>query len=120
MFTVAVRLWVAAAEDAELRVRLVAVEQRIYANITALAADVAGELGHEPDFDRRLAVAMNTVAGLALTREFDPSGARRRATSGRITGPRSSWRPRCPATHPGPMLRLGRCDYGRNAAPATH
>ena len=27
-----------------------------------------------PGFDRKLAVAMNTVAGLALTREFDPSG----------------------------------------------
>ena len=74
MFTVAVRLWVAAAEDEELRDRLVPVEQRIYANVTELSAEVAGELGIEPDFDRRLAVAMNTVAGLALTREFDPSG----------------------------------------------
>jgi len=36
--------------------------------------EVAGDLGNEPDFDRRLAVAMNTVAGLALVREFDPSG----------------------------------------------
>ena len=74
VFTVAVQLWVAAAEDEELRERLVPVEKRIYANITELSAEVAGELGAEPDFDRRLAVAMNTVAGLALTREFDPSG----------------------------------------------
>lgn len=74
MFTVAVRLWVAAAEDEELRDRLVPVEQRIYANITELAAEVAGERGITKDFERRLAVAMNTVAGLALTREFDPSG----------------------------------------------
>ena len=74
VFTAAVRLWVAAAEDEELRERLVPVERRIYRNITELSAEVAGELGERPDFDRRLAVAMNTVAGLALTREFDPSG----------------------------------------------
>ena len=79
VFTVAVKLWVAAAEDEELRRRLVPVEQRIYANLSKLTAEVAGELGAKPDFDRLLAVAMNTAAGLALVREFDPSG---RARSG--------------------------------------
>ena len=74
VFTVAVKLWVAAAEDAELRARLVPVEKRIHTNMARLSAEVAGELGAEPGFDRKLAVAMNTVAGLALTREFDPSG----------------------------------------------
>jgi AcrR family transcriptional regulator len=73
VFTVAMKLWVAAAEDEELRERLVPVEKRIYANTAALAREVAGEAGSEPDFERRLAVAMNTVAGLALVREFDPS-----------------------------------------------
>ena len=68
------KLWVAAAEDEELRERLVPVEKRIHANMAELSAEVAGELGAEPGFDRKLAVAMNTVAGLALTREFDPSG----------------------------------------------
>ena len=52
MFTVAVKLWVAAAEDEELRERLVPVEKRIYAHITELSAEVAGELGERPDFDR--------------------------------------------------------------------
>jgi AcrR family transcriptional regulator len=74
VFTVAVKLWVAAAEDEELRERLVPVEKRIHSNMSKLSAEVAGELGGEPGFDRKLAVAMNTVAGLALTREFDPSG----------------------------------------------
>ena len=74
VFKVAVKLWVAAAEDDELRERLVPVEKRIHANQARLSAEVAGELGAEPGFDRKLAVAMNTVAGLALTREFDPSG----------------------------------------------
>jgi AcrR family transcriptional regulator len=74
LFTVALKLWIAAAEDEKLRERLVPVEQRIYAGVSELSAEVAGDLGAEPDFDRRLAVAMNTVAGLALVREFDPSG----------------------------------------------
>jgi AcrR family transcriptional regulator len=80
VFTVAVKLWVAAAEDEELRQRLVPVEKRIHSNMSRLSAEVAGELGGEPGFDRKLAIAMNTVAGLALTREFDPSG---RASTGR-------------------------------------
>jgi AcrR family transcriptional regulator len=79
LFTVAVKLWVAAAEDSELRKRLVPVERRIYRNVATVSAEVAGELGAEPGFDRRLAIAMNTVAGLAMVREFDPSG---RARSG--------------------------------------
>lgn len=74
LFTVALKLWIAAAEDEELRKRLVPVERRIYDGLSQLAAEVAGTLAAEPDFDRRLAVATNTVAGLALVREFDPSG----------------------------------------------
>ena len=74
LFTVAVKLWVAADDDDELRRRLVPVERRIYRATAAMAAAVAGDLGEEPGFDRLLAVAMNTVAGLALVREFDPSG----------------------------------------------
>ncbi len=74
LFTVAVKLWVAAAEDTELRERLVPAEKRIYANVSEVAREVAGELGTDPQFDRKLAVAMNTVAGLALMRDFDPSG----------------------------------------------
>lgn len=73
-FTVAAKLWVAAADDEELRRRLIPVEKGIYRTAAAVARDVAGELGAEPGFDRKLAVAMNTVAGLALVREFDPSG----------------------------------------------
>lgn len=80
LFTVAAKLWVAAADDPELRQRLIPVEKRIYGATAAIAREVAGELGSEPGFERKLAVAMNTVAGLALVREFDPSG---RAREGR-------------------------------------
>ncbi len=74
LFTVAAKLWVASADDPELRERLIPVEKRIHAATAEVARKVAGELGEEPGFDRKLAVAMNTVAGLALVREFDPSG----------------------------------------------
>ena len=74
LFTVAAKLWVASADDLELRERLIPVEKSIYKATAEVARDVAGELGSEPGFERKLAVAMNTVAGLALVREFDPSG----------------------------------------------
>ena len=74
LFTVALKLWIAAAEDDELRERLVPVEKRIYRGLAEHSAEIVGELASHPDFERRLAVAMNTVAGLALVREFDPSG----------------------------------------------
>lgn len=74
LFTVAAKLWVASADDPELRDRLIPVEKRIYRATALVAREVAGELGEEPGFERKLAVAMNTVAGLALVREFDPSG----------------------------------------------
>jgi AcrR family transcriptional regulator len=74
LFTVAAKLWVASADDDELRERLIPVERRIYSGMAEIAREVAGDLGGEPGFDRKLAVAMNTVAGLALVREFDPSG----------------------------------------------
>ena len=74
IFIVAAKLWVAAADDEELRERLIPVERRIYSNTARIARVVAGDLGEKPGFDRKLAVAMNTIAGLALVREFDPSG----------------------------------------------
>jgi AcrR family transcriptional regulator len=74
LFTVAAKLWVASADDPKLRERLIPVEKSIYRETARVSREVAGELGSEPGFERKLAVAMNTVAGLALVREFDPSG----------------------------------------------
>jgi hypothetical protein len=77
LFTVALKLWIAAAEDEELRERLVPVERRIHRGLVDHSAEILGDFASHPDFDRRLAVATNTVAGLALVREFDPSGRAR-------------------------------------------
>jgi AcrR family transcriptional regulator len=74
LFEIAVKLWVAAADDAQLRERLVPVERRVSKAMREISAEVAGEVAEEPGFDRLLAVAMNTAAGLALVRAFDPSG----------------------------------------------
>ncbi len=74
LFTVAAKLWVASADDDELRERLIPVERKINSRMAEIAREVAGDLGGESGFDRKLAVAMNTIAGLALVREFDPSG----------------------------------------------
>ena len=74
LFEVAAKLWVAAADDPELRERLVPVERRIYANVAEVAGEVAGEIADEPGFERHLTVAMNTVAGLGMMRAFDPQG----------------------------------------------
>jgi AcrR family transcriptional regulator len=74
LFTVALKLWIAAAEDEELRKRLVPVERRIHRGLVAHSVEILGDLAAHPDFERRLAIATNTVAGLALVREFDPSG----------------------------------------------
>lgn len=78
VFTVAAKLWVAAADDEELRQRLIPVERRINKARTAVIRELAGELGGEAEFERKVAVATNTIAGLALVREFDPSGRARR------------------------------------------
>ena len=74
LFTVAAKLWVASADDGKLRERLIPVERRINQATTEIGRDIVGEIGLEPGFERKLAVAMNTIAGLALVREFDPSG----------------------------------------------
>jgi AcrR family transcriptional regulator len=74
LFEIAVKLWVAAADDDELRERLVPVERRVSREMREVSKEVAGEVADEPGFDRMLAVAMNTAAGLALVRGFDPSG----------------------------------------------
>ncbi len=73
LFNVAAKLWVAGADDSELRERLVPVERRIFANVAEVAAEVAGDLARRPGFERYLTVAMNTVAGLGLMRAFDPA-----------------------------------------------
>jgi AcrR family transcriptional regulator len=72
LFTVFVKLWIAAADDRELYERLASAERRIARAIGRLAAQSIGELQGEPGWEGRLLVALAAVRGLALTEHFEP------------------------------------------------
>jgi AcrR family transcriptional regulator len=76
-FTVFVKLWVAAADDAELYDRLVPVERQIARAVTELSTQMAAGLPLG-DLEARLNLALATVRGIALTQRFEPRGRRRR------------------------------------------
>ena len=72
LFTVYVKLWIAAADDRELYDRLAATERRIARTIARLATQSIGELQGEAGWEGRLLVALAAVRGLALTEHFEP------------------------------------------------
>lgn len=78
LFTVFVKLWVAAADDEDLYARLVPVERMVARAIVEAAAELGGELIDVPDWETRLLVLLSTLRGLALTREFEPRSRRGR------------------------------------------
>ena len=72
LFTVFVKLWIAAADDPELYERLAATERRIAREIGRLAAQSIGELQGRAGWEGRLLVVLAAVRGLALTERFEP------------------------------------------------
>lgn len=72
VFTVFVKLWVAAADDAELYARLVPVERRIAKVIAEESASVVGTLAGVADWESYLATVLATLRGLALSQNFEP------------------------------------------------
>ena len=78
LFTVFVKVWVAAADDAELHARLVPVERELARRIGAVVHELAGELVDAPSWERRLRAALNAMRGLALTESFEPHEAKGR------------------------------------------
>jgi AcrR family transcriptional regulator len=77
-FTVYVKLWVAAADDAELYVRMVPIERRIARATVELALSLAGDLTDLEGWERHMQLALTVVRGLALSEQFEPRGRRRR------------------------------------------
>jgi AcrR family transcriptional regulator len=77
-FTVYVKLWVAAADDAELYERMVPIERRIARATVELALSLAGDLTDLENWERHMQLALTVVRGLALTEQFEPRGRRRR------------------------------------------
>lgn len=78
LFTVFVKVWVAASDDAELYARLIPLERRLTRAIAADAAAVGGELTRRAGWEARLLTVLSTMRGLALAERFEPRGKRRR------------------------------------------
>jgi AcrR family transcriptional regulator len=72
LFTVVVKLWIAAADDPELYERLAIAERRIARAIGRLAAESLGEMRGQAGWEGRLLLALAAVRGLALMEHFEP------------------------------------------------
>jgi AcrR family transcriptional regulator len=78
VFTVFVKLWVAAADDPELHERMVELERQLARAITESAIEFLGEMTNRRGWESQLLLALSAVRGLALTERFEPRvGARR-------------------------------------------
>lgn len=78
IFTIFVKLWVAAADDPELYERLVPLERRLARAIASAVPDLAGPDGVPDDLHARVNVVFSTLRGLALSRAFEPVSGRPR------------------------------------------
>lgn len=72
LFTVFVKVWVAAADEPELYERLAVTERGIARAIGRLAAESIGEIQGQSGWEGRLLLALAAVRGLALTEHFEP------------------------------------------------
>ncbi|MEA2125266.1 MAG: hypothetical protein QOI80_2048 [Solirubrobacteraceae bacterium] len=77
LFTVFVKLWVAAADDPELYARLVPLERQMSRQI---AQALPAFYGPDPpsDIGARVTTALATMRGLALSRAYEPTGRRQK------------------------------------------
>ncbi|MGK2939073.1 MAG: TetR/AcrR family transcriptional regulator [Solirubrobacteraceae bacterium] len=74
IFTIFVKLWVAAADDRELYDRLVPLERQLARQIAAAAPDLAGANDPLPeDLNARVNLALSALRGLALSQAFEPT-----------------------------------------------
>jgi AcrR family transcriptional regulator len=72
VFTVFVKLWIAAADDAELHERLAVAERGIARAIGRLAAESIGDMRDQSGWEGRLLIALAALRGLALMEHFEP------------------------------------------------
>jgi AcrR family transcriptional regulator len=89
LFTVWLRVWLAAAEDAELYRRLAPLERGMAAAVVGAAADLAPDHLPRRVWNRRVGVALDAMRGLALSRieprTTDPAADRWPTTRGELT-----------------------------------
>lgn len=72
VFTVFVKLWVAAADDAELYERLLPVERAMARSVAAFTAELVAEIPQIGGAEARLVVVLDTLRGMALSASFEP------------------------------------------------
>ena len=72
LFSIFVKLWIAAADDAELYARLAVTERRLARAIATLAAESIGDMRARSGWEGRLLVALAAMRGLALMEQFEP------------------------------------------------
>ena len=72
LYTVCVKVWIAAADDPELYAALAPLERRQSAVFAAIAADAAPHNIPRAEWTRRFSVALDAMRGLALTIAMQP------------------------------------------------
>jgi AcrR family transcriptional regulator len=72
LFAVFVKLWIAAADDAELYQRLAVAERDMVREIAKVAAESIGEMRAQSGWEGRLLVTFAAMRGLALMEQFEP------------------------------------------------
>ena len=77
IFTVFVKLWIAAADDPELYTRLAATERQISRAVTEFVIEAIGELVTREGWESRLLIVLAAMRGLALTERFEPRSEQR-------------------------------------------
>jgi AcrR family transcriptional regulator len=77
LFTVFVKLWVAAADDPDLYARLVPLEREVSRQIAAALPEIWGP-DRPADMAARVTTALATMRGLALSRAYEPTGRRQK------------------------------------------
>lgn len=72
LFTVFVKVWVAAADDRELHDRLVPIERELSRAVARLVARLFAAVPEAGGLDARMTTVLATMRGLALTHRFEP------------------------------------------------
>lgn len=72
VFTVFVKLWVAAADDGELYERLLPVERAMARSVATFTGELVAEIPQIRGAEARLVVVLDTLRGMALSADFEP------------------------------------------------
>lgn len=78
LFTIFVKLWVAAADDPELHARLVPMERKMTRQIASALPTFMGDDPAPEDFNDRATLALAAMRGLALSMSYEPGRRGRR------------------------------------------